>query len=183
MPTAAPIPAPPPIQAVVGADPFLAGAYMPAERCCPRCESRVKRLTFLCLDDEKSHLNQQERTSAMGVEHLIELWTAFLGGSKTAWGYRRTILKNGAARVARHVAFIASCGYSVIEKLVGYLFRCRHRSLSQPMSPRWSVPARDTYVVCLDCGKRLPYDWQHARIAVSETTERLQPPKFQKIPH
>ena len=44
-------------------------------------------------------------------------------------------------------------------KLVGLLFGCRHRRLSRPLS----TPARkgepgQTYVVCLDCGKRLAYD-------------------------
>lgn len=40
------------------------------------------------------------------------------------------------------------------------LFRCPHRNMSRPMTPAHS----GTYVVCLDCGTQLPYDWENMRV-------------------
>jgi hypothetical protein len=45
------------------------------------------------------------------------------------------------------------------------LFGCRHRRLSRPVTPtKQSGGARETYVVCLDCGKRLAYDLTTMRV-------------------
>lgn len=50
------------------------------------------------------------------------------------------------------------------------LFGCWHKRLSFPISGkrghRRSSAAHQTgtYVVCLDCGKEFPYDWQQMRI-------------------
>lgn len=40
------------------------------------------------------------------------------------------------------------------------LLRCPHRNMSRPITPAHS----GTYVVCLDCGTQLPYDWENMRI-------------------
>ena len=44
-------------------------------------------------------------------------------------------------------------------RLFELLFGCSHKRLSRPVTPaRHSPGPRDTYVVCLDCGKKLAYD-------------------------
>ena len=45
------------------------------------------------------------------------------------------------------------------------LFSCRHQHLSFPITmkrerPTLKGPSKKTYVVCLDCGKQFPYDWE-----------------------
>jgi len=58
----------------------------------------------------------------------------------------------------------------VISGLFNLLFGCCHRKLSFPftMKPGLSLSAAGrktgTYVVCLNCGKEFPYDWQQMRI-------------------
>src|SRR2546428_10460094 len=54
----------------------------------------------------------------------------------------------------------------MIDSIYNILFRCRHRRTTFPLSPvsRPGAPQGDKYVVCLDCGKRLPYDWERMRI-------------------
>jgi len=53
------------------------------------------------------------------------------------------------------------------------IFGCWHSHYSFPMtvragSRRVAAGSRTgTYVVCLDCGKELPYDWSEMRIAES----------------
>ena len=44
-------------------------------------------------------------------------------------------------------------------------FSCPHHHLSFPMTmkrerPSLKGPSKHTYVVCLDCGKQFPYDWE-----------------------
>jgi hypothetical protein len=55
--------------------------------------------------------------------------------------------------------------------LAGWLSGCSHRRKAFPFTPR-SVGAYrqpgtgvETYVVCLDCGRKLAYDWTRMRIA------------------
>jgi hypothetical protein len=56
-------------------------------------------------------------------------------------------------------------------KLMNSVFGCWHSHYSFPItvrsgSRRNQAAARlGTYVVCLDCGKELAYDWQEMRIA------------------
>ena len=60
----------------------------------------------------------------------------------------------------------------MIDTLYNLLFRCRHRNTSFPLraAPKPGVPPEDLYVVCLDCGKRFPYNWEQMRIG--ETAEK-----------
>jgi hypothetical protein len=54
------------------------------------------------------------------------------------------------------------------------LFGCWHRNLSFPLSskpgPHRSSAASltGTYVVCLDCGREFPYDWNEMKILRDE---------------
>jgi hypothetical protein len=54
----------------------------------------------------------------------------------------------------------------MIDTILNLMFRCPHRRLTRPITPvsKPGVPAGDTYVVCLDCGKQFAYDWTKMRI-------------------
>jgi len=43
------------------------------------------------------------------------------------------------------------------------IFGCSHRHTSFPYSPKAGDTELEMYVVCLDCGKRFHYDWEHMR--------------------
>jgi hypothetical protein len=59
-------------------------------------------------------------------------------------------------------------------RFVASLFGCAHRHRTFPMTARKPRPAplegepyTGTYVVCLDCGKEFPYDWQQMKLVES----------------
>jgi hypothetical protein len=58
----------------------------------------------------------------------------------------------------------------MVGKLLNALFGCWHTHFSFPQTVRLgtrrnrAASVTGTYVVCLDCGKELPYDWQEMRI-------------------
>jgi hypothetical protein len=64
----------------------------------------------------------------------------------------------------------------MFEKLLQLLsMTCRHKHTSQPFAAVSATPAPATgewesvgartghYIVCLDCGKKIPYDWANMR--------------------
>ena len=62
----------------------------------------------------------------------------------------------------------------MIAKIFDAVFGCRHSQYSFPMTVRRSsgrsAPAPiagGTYVVCLECGKEMPYDWQRMKVVNS----------------
>lgn len=72
----------------------------------------------------------------------------------------------------------------MITSLVDVLFGCWHKNISFPLTNRSAqrrteaAAVTGTYVVCLDCGKEFPYDWQQMKVvsskveAIPETAER-----------
>ncbi len=61
--------------------------------------------------------------------------------------------------------------------LYDLLFGCAHKRCSFPMTVRGKLRRNSaaasvtgTYVVCLDCGKEFPYDWNEMRL-VSPTPQ------------
>jgi hypothetical protein len=48
--------------------------------------------------------------------------------------------------------------------IVDALFGCAHRHSTFPRTSRKHGIPSTTYVVCLDCGKEFPYDWQQMRV-------------------
>lgn len=58
--------------------------------------------------------------------------------------------------------------------LLDILFGCWHKSLSFPISSKpgahrpSAASLTGTYVVCLDCGREFPYDWQEMKIIEAE---------------
>jgi hypothetical protein len=67
-------------------------------------------------------------------------------------------------------------GRRMIAKLVDVLFGCWHSHYSFPITvPRKSraqvkaAQLTGTYVVCLECGRELPYDWKEMRVVSGHT--------------
>lgn len=62
--------------------------------------------------------------------------------------------------------------------LLDFLFGCYHKNFSFPITKRRGQrlsPAASltgTYVVCLDCGKEFPYDWQEMKV-IQSSSKRL----------
>ena len=58
----------------------------------------------------------------------------------------------------------------MLSNVADWIFGCSHRHTSFPFTLRKGAgngrnPLRsETYVVCLDCGKRFAYDWSEMRI-------------------
>ncbi len=58
----------------------------------------------------------------------------------------------------------------MIAKLVDAIFGCRHSNYSFPITTKPALrrtaaaAITGTYVVCLDCGTELPYDWSEMHV-------------------
>ncbi len=64
----------------------------------------------------------------------------------------------------------------MVSAFLNLFFGCCHKRYSFPITPkagprRGAAALTGTYVVCLDCGKEFPYDWEEMRIVtrVKET--------------
>ncbi len=59
----------------------------------------------------------------------------------------------------------------MVSELLDAVFGCRHKRYSFPMTvrsgPAGGVQRKMTYVVCLDCGKQLHYDWQAMKVVTA----------------
>ena len=61
----------------------------------------------------------------------------------------------------------------MIEKLVDAFFGCWHARYSFPITVQRgkrrskAASVTGTYVVCLDCGKEMPYDWKQMKLLTS----------------
>jgi hypothetical protein len=66
----------------------------------------------------------------------------------------------------------------LIERLMDFLFGCRHSRYSFPVTIRGAArrpqasALTGTYVACLDCGREFPYDWQDMRVITSSSERR-----------
>ena len=62
----------------------------------------------------------------------------------------------------------------MIASLVDMFFGCWHKNYSFPITSKkgqrrsGAAALTGTYVVCLDCGKEFPYDWQEMRVIEGE---------------
>ena len=72
-------------------------------------------------------------------------------------------------------------------RLIDWLFGCWHGNYSFPMSARRgkqqpAAAARTgIYVVCLDCGKEFPYDWDEMRVLYDAAPRTRQLPVSEPI--
>jgi hypothetical protein len=66
----------------------------------------------------------------------------------------------------------------MLSKLLDAVFGCAHSRYSFPLTVRGGVrrnaaaQVTGTYVVCLDCGKELAYDWQEMKVMTSGKSDR-----------
>lgn len=69
-------------------------------------------------------------------------------------------------------------GGVMIAKLVEAIFGCRHSHYSFPVTMRGAkrrpqaAMLTGTYVVCLECGREFPYDWQEMKVITSPERHR-----------
>ena len=67
----------------------------------------------------------------------------------------------------------------MIAKLIDAVFGCRHPRYSFPVTLRGAkrrsqaAALTGTYVVCLECGREFPYDWQQMKV-INSSSERRQ---------
>ncbi len=54
----------------------------------------------------------------------------------------------------------------MLRALLDALFGCRHKRVSLPIT--MPQQRRRTYVVCLECGAELPYDWNAMKLVRKE---------------
>jgi hypothetical protein len=58
----------------------------------------------------------------------------------------------------------------MIARVFDYLFGCWHERYSFPITAKSTqqrsaaASVTGTYVVCLDCGREFPYDWQEMKV-------------------
>jgi hypothetical protein len=52
-------------------------------------------------------------------------------------------------------------------RFVTSLFGCAHRHCTFPMTAKTPGANSTTYVVCLDCAKEFPYDWELMKVVAS----------------
>ena len=66
--------------------------------------------------------------------------------------------------------------------LLDWLFGCRHKDYTFPRTVRRAevrskaASITGTYVVCLECGKEMAYDWQRMRVVTGGKPARKQAP-------
>jgi hypothetical protein len=73
-------------------------------------------------------------------------------------------------------------GGCMFARLLNRLLRCSHPNYTFPItrksSPAASGPRPNgTYVVCLDCGQELPYDWAGMKISATQGN-----PAWEQVP-
>lgn len=52
-------------------------------------------------------------------------------------------------------------------RFVNALVGCAHRHCTFPRTAQKQGTGASTYVVCLDCGKEFPYDWELMKVVSS----------------
>jgi hypothetical protein len=67
----------------------------------------------------------------------------------------------------------------MVDKLFDAFFGCWHGNYSFPISTRSGSRRKSeaasltgTYVVCLDCGRELPYDWEDMKVIGTRADQR-----------
>ena len=62
----------------------------------------------------------------------------------------------------------------MFSRILDAFFGCSHGHMSFPITIRKGARSRaafptGTYVVCLDCGKEMPYDWKQMKVVSTGT--------------
>lgn len=72
----------------------------------------------------------------------------------------------------------------MLQSLFNSLFGCSHQRTTFPLTPgkknskyvALGATRKDTYVVCLDCGKEFAYDWDGMQIGRQVTVPKAEAP-------
>jgi hypothetical protein len=69
----------------------------------------------------------------------------------------------------------------MIGKILNSIFGCRHKSITRPTTPEHKAGTQpgDTYVACLECGKRFKYDLIAMKIGKLLAANALDNGRFQ----
>jgi hypothetical protein len=59
------------------------------------------------------------------------------------------------------------------------LYGCAHRRTGFPITVAQQAGQPETYIVCLECGRHLVYDWTKMRIKGPAPTGKAAPSRFQ----
>ena len=68
----------------------------------------------------------------------------------------------------------------MFSRVLDVLFGCTHSHYSFPITVKKGARSRaafptGTYVVCLDCGKEMPYDWKQMKIVPGKPAQTAIP--------
>jgi hypothetical protein len=63
----------------------------------------------------------------------------------------------------------------MIQTVLQVLFRCAHRHMTRPITSVDPGSASGPYVVCLDCGAALAYDWENMRVSRTKVPASKRP--------
>jgi hypothetical protein len=72
----------------------------------------------------------------------------------------------------------------MMERVLDAFFGCWHSHYSFPITVRpgmrrqGAAAVNGTYVVCLDCAKELPYDWEEMKVLSIEDSRRTRVPSL-----
>jgi hypothetical protein len=58
----------------------------------------------------------------------------------------------------------------MLSSVIDILFGCWHKNYSFPITTK---KGQRTYVVCLECGREFPYNWQEMRMTGDTASERM----------
>ena len=65
-----------------------------------------------------------------------------------------------------------------MSKLLDAVFGCKHGRYSFPISVRYGSHRNEaasltgTYIVCLNCGREFPYDWEEMKVIKTPSEQR-----------
>ena len=67
-----------------------------------------------------------------------------------------------------------------MDAMLNLLFGCRHRRITRPITDvhKPGTPSGGTYVTCLECGRRFPYDVTNMCLATTLNSGWSQEPSF-----
>ena len=52
----------------------------------------------------------------------------------------------------------------MLQRLFDFVFGCSHKRCTFPITVRTKGLRGEPYVVCLDCGREFPYDWNRMEV-------------------
>ncbi|HET6840761.1 MAG TPA: hypothetical protein VFK06_03620 [Candidatus Angelobacter sp.] len=94
----------------------------------------------------------------------------FPGNSESKYHKSADILRTPSEALATPSVRICTQGVVMMASLLDMLFGCWHKNLTFPLTSKRgqrrsnAASATGTYVVCLECGREFPYDWEEMKV-------------------